>query len=289
MASRLGSEIDRAWLLVNSASGSNTPAALESLDTCLCDHDIAIERTICFPDEDLPDAAQLDEAGVECLIIYTGDGTLNSAISALAGWGGAILVLPGGTMNLLSKRLHGDRENEDIIRTVAGGGARRVRPVMACCDAGTALAGLLVGPGTRWGSVREAMRDLDIAGMASGAAEAMAEMTGDSMVRTSAPALGSAEGYPLIELTPGEHGIQLDAFYAETAGEFAAQGWAILRRNFREGPHDRLGVVEQVMLETADGSPLEILIDGEPARLGPRGEFTMAPCALDLLATGNAD
>ncbi|GMM91867.1 diacylglycerol/lipid kinase family protein [Qipengyuania sp. MTN3-11] len=289
MATIDGNRLNRAWLLVNSASGSNTPAALASLDECLGDHGISVERTICFPDEDLPSASELDAASIPCLIIYTGDGTLNAAIGELKGWGGAVLVLPGGTMNLLSKRLHGDRENEAIIATVSGGGARRVRPVMACCDAGTALAGLLVGPGTRWGSVREAMRELDIPGIAAGTAEALAEMTGTAMVRAASPGLGSADGYPLIELTPGEHGIQLDAFYAENAGEFAAQGWAILRRNFREGPHDRLGVVEKVTLESADGSPLGILIDGEPAKLGPRAEFSMAPCALDLLATGNAD
>ncbi|UVI40010.1 diacylglycerol kinase family protein [Qipengyuania spongiae] len=276
-------------MLVNSASGSNTPEALDSLSNCLSQHSLEVERTIRFPDDDLPTPSDLDSAGVQLLVIYTGDGTLNAAIAALDGWGGAVLVLPGGTMNLLSKRLHGDRENEEIIETVAGGGGRRVRPIMACCEAGTALAGLLVGPGTRWGSVREAMREFDIAGMASGAAEAMAEMTGDAMVCAADPALGSQEGYPLIEMTPGEHGIQLDAFYADTPGDFAAQGWAILRRSFREGPHKRLGVVEQITIESADGSPLELLIDGEPEKLGPSGVFTMAACGVDLLATGNAD
>lgn len=279
----------QAWLLANSESGSNTPEALESLQECLGRHGIAVERTICLPDEDLPTPTDLDAAGIGLLVIYTGDGTLNAAISALAGWDGAVFVLPGGTKNLLSKRLHGDRETEEIVETVAGGGGRRVRPVMACCEAGTALAGLLVGPGTRWGTVREAMREFDVAGMATGTADALAEMTGESMVRAVDPALGSQDGYPLIEMTPGEHGIQLDAFYAETAGEFAAQGWAILRRSFREGPHKRLGVVEEVTVESADGSPLEILIDGEPAKLGPSGVFTVAACAVDLLATGNAD
>ena len=280
---------DKAWLLINSASGSNTPAALESLDECLCEHGLAVDRTISFPDEDLPRGEAMDGAGIGLLIVYTGDGTLNAAISNLAGWRGAILVLPGGTMNLLSKRLHGDRENRAILETVARGGAIRARPNTASCEAGTALAGLLVGPGTRWGSVREAMRDFDIAGMASGAADAMSEMTGESMVRCAEPALGKAEGYPLIEITPGEFGMQFDAYHAETAGEFAAQGWAILRRNFREGPHDRMGVVQRAMLESVDGSPLEVLVDGEKAQLDPRAEINVAPCPVDLLATGNAD
>ena len=51
--------------------------------------------------------AELDAAGIKRLAIFTGDGSLNAAITNLYGWGGKILVLPGGTMNLLCKRLNG--------------------------------------------------------------------------------------------------------------------------------------------------------------------------------------
>lgn len=280
---------ENGWLIVNASSGSNSPAALDELRQCLCDHAIAVQRTIEFPDDELPTPGQLDEAKVPLAIVYTGDGTLNAAIGALEGWSGAVLVLPGGTMNLLSKRLHGDRQTAQILSAVAQGGALRTCPKLIHCDGGDALAGLLAGPGTRWSNVREAMRQFDVAGIMEGAVEALAEVSGDALVRAAAPLLGRREGYPLIEMTPGEHGIQLDGFHAETAGEYAAQTWALLRRSFREGPHDRLGVVEAIDVETVDGSPLEILIDGEPATLPKRATFTVAPCGVDLLATGNAD
>lgn len=279
---------DRSWLVVNAASGSNNPAALADLETCLADSGIVVSRTVSFPDDDLPEPAALDEAGVPLLIVYTGDGTLNAALGKLRGWGGAVLVLPGGTMNLLSKRLHGDFPADEIIKIVAAGGARRRRVTKIAGPCGDAYAGLLAGPGTHWGNVREAMRDFDIAGVASGAAEALAKSTGETAVFAADPPLGSSEGYPLIDLTPGEHGIQMNGYFAETAGELAQQGWALLRRRFREGPHDRLGIVEEVTLENIDRSPVEVLLDGERCEGEAKITFRVAESEVDLLATHHA-
>lgn len=277
-----------AWLLANAASGSNTPAAVEELQACLADNGITIDRTVAFPEDGLPLPGDLDAAGAELLIVYTGDGTLNAALAKLGGWSGAVLVLPGGTMNLLSKRLHGDYTVAEIVQVVAAGGARRRRVNRIVGPCGDAYAGLLAGPGTHWGAVREAMRELDLAGMASGAAEALAKSTGETTVRAAAPPLGSRQGYPLIELTPGEHGIQVNGYNATTPGEWAQQGWALLRRRFREGPHDRLGLVDQITLENIDGSSVEVLLDGERCDAGARLTFRVALSEVDLLATHHA-
>lgn len=274
------------WLLTNSRSGSNTDQAVAALENTLAEYGYTIAHRIGFPDEDLPTAADLDAAGIRRLAIFAGDGSLNAALTNLYGWGGQIMVLPGGTMNLLSKRLHGPNADlETIVRRLVDGASRAVRPLMARSDQGDALAGLLAGPGTAWVSVREAMRDFDIAGIAGGASEAIAETTGGSMIRCRDPQLGRSEGYPLIEFTPSHRGMQLDAYHAEGAGEVLQQSLALLRRNFREGPHTRLGLVDDVTLENCDGSPVQVLIDGEPVELGPSARFTVAPCEVDLLAT----
>ena len=274
------------WLLTNARSGSNSAQAIGLIEEQCDRHGFCVERKICFPDEDLPTAADLDRAGITRLAIFTGDGTLNAALTSLYGWGGAIAVLPGGTMNLLSKRLHGvDASIEEIIARMASGAAKRVRPQITRCAPGDALAGLLVGPGTSWAGVRESMRDFDIAGIAEGTSEAIADITGESMVRCVEPDRGRNDGYPLIELSPGHRGMHVDAFHAEGTGEVLSQSLALLKRNFREGPHTRLGLLDEMTLETVDGSPLPILIDGEPAEVGPRAQFTMASCEVDLLAT----
>ena len=274
-----------AWLVVNRGSGSNSPDAVESLAACFAEHGIAIERRICFPEDSLPTADALDAAGIGLLAIYTGDGTINTTLRQLGDWSGTVLVLPGGTMNLLSGRLHGDSDNAEIIRLVAAGGGEPRRVATLRCEAGVAFADCLAGPGTQWAEVREAMREGDVLAMASGAAEAVAESLNAPGVRAAEPALGLREGYPLIELTPDDHGLGIKGYHAEGMGELAQHGWALLKRQFRDGPHDDLGTAREIVLESRDGSPLSLLLDGEAASAGAQVRFTVASSACDLLAT----
>ena len=91
----------------------------------------------------------------------------------------------------------------------------------------------------------------------------------------------------MIEFTPSHRGLQLDAYHAKDPGDFLRQGWALLRRRFREGPHDRLGLFDELTLENCEGEPIEVLLDGEPASLGSRATFSVAACEVDLLATAH--
>ena len=273
------------WLVVNARSGSCTPEALAGLEDHFEAHGFTVAHTVRFPDEDLPTPEALDAADVGMLAVFSGDGTLNAAITDLYGWGGSIVVLPGGTMNLLSHRLHGDTTCEIILSRIAAGACRTVRPLVARCEAGDALAGLLVGPGTAWASVREAMRDLDVPALAEETGEAVARTTSGPGVACVEPQRGRDGGDPLIEFTPCHRGLQLDAFHADGAAELIQQTWALVRRRFREGPHDRLGLFDEVVLESCAGEKLSILIDGEPAEVPTRATFTVAPCEVDLLAT----
>lgn len=198
-------------------------------------------------------------------------------------------MLPGGTMNLLAKRLHRVLETAAIVELVGKGAARRVRPSVAASDYGFALAGLLVGPGTCWSEVREATRDMDLGAIAENTLEAIERTAGGPPVSMVDPQLGREEGYQLIEITPGEHGLQFDGFYADSSADFARQGWAVMRRRFREGPHDRIGMAERAELRSADGSKLNMLLDGEPVEGCSREKISVQQSPVDLLATGHSD
>jgi hypothetical protein len=277
----------RCWLIVNPTSGSNDESSREMLAAAMSARGWQVDRVIAFPDEVLPDIASLDAASVELVVCYTGDGTVSSLINGLDGWGGAVLVLPGGTMNFLSQRLHRELEVDAILDIVAGGGARARRPACVRTQTGLALSGLLVGPGTCWGRVRESMRSLALADMAVETIEAIQHTANGPYVTAPDHRLSRADGYPLIELTPGEHGIQIDGFYAESALDYAEQAWSALRRRFREGPHDRLGVTAEIVLSSLEGDRLACLIDGEPAECPSPFRFTAQPCSVDLLATAH--
>jgi diacylglycerol kinase family enzyme len=275
----------RIWLVVNDASGGNSEDALAALKRSCAAAGFALDRVLAFPKQPLPSEAALGHAGVELVAVYAGDGTVNALVSALAGWQGAVLVLPGGTMNLLCRRLHGDRDVDKIVRLAAAGGAERRRPKVLACDQGTAFADLLAGPGTRWYEVREAMRQADVPAVAASAASALDETLRAPGIACRHPALGRPEGYPLVMLTPTDSGIHVNGFRAETPAEFLKESWAVLRRRFREGPRDELGVVEQVTLASTADEPFGLLLDGEKAESRGEAVFRLVPCEVDLLAT----
>ena len=229
------------WLVNNAASGSNDEASLAALEQCCGEHGFRVAYRSVFPSQDLPTPAMLDAAGIDRVAVFAGDGTINTLLTGLAGWGGAVLVLPGGTMNLLYHRLHGDRTMEQAIAAAARDDTDLRRPGVIRSRYGTAYAGMLAGPGTSWGPVREAMREADVVELASGAIEAIEETLAGDMIALSNPSLGRRDGYPLISLTPHDDGMEIEAYHAETPGEYVEQAWALVRRNFREGPHDRLG------------------------------------------------
>lgn len=273
------------WLVNNASSGSNDDAALAALETACGEHGFRVAHRTVFPEQDLPTPAILDAAGIDRVAVFAGDGTINTVIAGLAGWDGAVLVLPGGTMNLLYHRLHGARTLDETVAAVARGEATIRRPSVIRSHHGDAFAGVLAGPGASWGRVREAMREANVVELAAGTIEAIEQTLTGEMIACTAPPLGRREGYPLLCLTPCESGIEVEAYYAETPGEYLEHAWALLRRNFREGPHDELGQAQTLRLASTEGNPFGLLIDGEPADAAPEVEFALAACEVNLLAT----
>lgn len=275
----------RACLIVNAASGSNTPEACDALRGGLRAHGIEIERTISVPDDRLPTPAELDGAGITLAAIYTGDGTLRSAITGLEGWSGAVLVLPGGTTNLLSKAIHGDRTLEEILPEVP----RMTRSRRNCLrsEAGRAVIEVVAGPGAKWSDVREGLREGDVAAVASTTMEAAQASAGGSTVILTDPDLGKPEGYSGVRLTPLSDGIEVEGYGADTVADYLAQGMALLRRDFRTGPHDELGLHPQVHCASVDGSPIELMFDGERDCGSSKLTFSLAELDLDLLTASD--
>lgn len=275
----------RCCLISNDRSGSNDQAALAKLLYHCSAAGLAVAWHISFPREELPTPAALDAAGIAMVVIFTGDGTLNAVLDALDGWDGQVLVLPGGTQNLLARRLHGDLSAAQVLAAHAAGRSVACRPGVIRCPAGCAYAELQAGPGTAWHAVREALRDGSMLELAQETIAATAETLAAPGVVVRDPAMGGAGGYPLLVLTARDEAIAVSAYHARQAGDYLAQAAAVLARDFRQGPHDNLGLVRRITLASVDGAPLGLLLDGEPADPGPSCTFELAACGVDLLAT----
>lgn len=274
-----------AWLVYNLTSGSNDEVSLQRLIEGLDGAGFEVAGLMAFPEADAPSADDLRAAGIHHLAVFAGDGTLNSVVTDLFGWEGQVIVLPGGTKNLLSHRLHGDADQEEIVRRLGAGKGRIVRPTIIRSRLGVSLADVIAGPGAMWSDVREAARHADVLEFLSSAIDAIAASTDGPRVLYSEPCTGRAEGYPAINLVPTAAGLAGRGYHAETLADTARQGLAILKHDFRSGPHDDLGVHSVVRIASKEGAPIGLLLDGEPFDAGPSEEFTAASCEVDLLAT----
>ncbi|MBA4353233.1 MAG: diacylglycerol kinase [Novosphingobium sp.] len=273
------------WLVTNAASGSNSDAAVDELAASLGASGCAPDHVIRFPDEDLPTGAALRAAGVRTLAVFTGDGTINSAATAAEGWDGAILVLPGGTMNLLSKTLHGDVPAAAVVDRLVAGTFRRISRPAVRTSQGTALVEVLAGPGAMWADVREGVRDFDLGAIAETFSNALRETREGSGVVLANPPAGKPDGYRALRVAPEDSGLLVEGYDFADLADFAAQGFAMLvKRDFRQGPHDELG--HFATIDCRSDSPIALMIDGE-RRQGKTGErLERIEFPVDFIATG---
>lgn len=260
-------------------------ALTQALDDAGCE----LVETLCFPDDGAPSVDDLTSRQIDMLVTFGGDGTTSAVVTNAFGWDGAVLVLPGGTMNLLARRMHGDATPQEIVRRLhAGGIVKKVRPRIIRSRHGYGLTGVLAGPGTVWNDVREAMRNTDVVDFVTSTTEAIAwSANGPKVVCMNVDAKRD-DGYSAITINPHEDGLEANGYHAETIGDYASQGVALLQRDFRGGPHDYLGRHPELRLACPDGAPMGLLIDGEPFDGAEQESFELMLCEVDLLATADA-
>ncbi len=275
----------RLLLVCNRASGSNDEESLRAVQAMLADAGFTLVRTLHFPEDAAPSPADLEAEAIACVATFGGDGTVHAVVTGLYGWDGAVLVLPGGTMNMLSKVLHGDVEVATIGERLARGETRTVRTPTIGSGHEVALTGVLAGPGTVWNEVREAMRAADIVEMVATTREAISWSANGPKVVCAQANCGRAEGYAAITVNPTHEGLRVRGYYAESLRDYAGQGIALLNRNFRDGPHDDLGLHDKVDLLCPAGEAMGLLIDGEPFDGRAEEIFELARCGVDLIAT----
>lgn len=269
----------RPALICNSQSGSHDPTIREAIEEVCRAAGKPIAATFALPDEEIPDAAALRAKGIDLLLVWTGDGTINAAATKAAGWDGAILPLPGGTLNLLSKALHGDRPAPEILADAFGGRVRR-RPVpIVRSESGTAFITIVAGPATRWAEVRETMRQDGIVEASRAAPDALETMLNAPGVRIA----GQDTAYPAIILTPIETGLRADGILTEGSMDVLRHGLAWLGGDFRDGPSEEVARAETIILES--DAPISLEYDGELAETPSPARFALGMSAVDFVAT----
>lgn len=261
--------MERLWFITNPSSGSATQAKCEALEAVFAERGLDLAGRTGFPDQPIPTGAELSAEKVDTVVLFAGDGTINAALCSLADWDGAFLILPGGTMNLLAKALHGDAEPADIIHAAHEAGRRVALPYV---EAGPhrAFVGLILGPAAHWARAREAARKGRLARVAGAMRSAWRRTFGKGIRITGVP--GMHDRYQAVFVAPSGGALEVAAIDARDWGAIAELGWNWLTGDWvaARAVTDR----RAERLRPAVRRPVLALFDGEPVMLEPDAEVT---------------
>lgn len=249
----------RTLLIINANSGTANAVGEKEIVDSLQSVGFDIAQLLKIPEDELPTRASVEQGSFDAVVILSGDGTISALCKALAGWDGSILPLPGGTMNLLCRKLHGEFLLTELLLCLSASNLEPA-PVPVIRAAGfEVLTGLIAGPSTEWGKVREGLREMDVASLVQQVPEAWAGTVEGQSVGIK----GREGGYPAIFVEPSTGtALSVIAFKADGIGDMLSHGIAWLRRDFRDGPNDDLGVMAEVTI-IDDDHEIGLLVDGE--------------------------
>ncbi|MBI1359974.1 MAG: hypothetical protein GC155_06770 [Alphaproteobacteria bacterium] len=228
--------------------------------------------------------AQIREiAGYEpdVFIVWGGDGTLRSALSIVGRKTPNLLLLPGGTMNLLTKSIHGDHPWNQILSAVIE--SPRVRNLPAGeLNGDLFYCAMLAGAPARFAEARESLRRGEIGSVVAGARAALDTLqtlhlnarystgryaTGDRLPPTSV--IGALVG-PLVK----EHQMEVASLSDASTAVALNVIWTSFLSDWRSAPGVTVVPAETLVIESDEGDEIPVILDGEAVEAGDRVRIT---------------
>ncbi|RYD54088.1 MAG: hypothetical protein EOP60_08640 [Sphingomonadales bacterium] len=276
--------MQKLWFITNPNSGTATRAKCVALEAVFKERGLTLAGRTEFPDQKLPKGDALDAEGVDTVVLFAGDGTINAALCALAEWNGDFLILPGGTMNLLAKALHSEMDPHKIIHAARESKRRMALPYV---DAGPhrAFVGLILGPAAAWARAREAARKGKIRRM-FGAVRSAWRRTFDRRGIRVEGAKGLGDNYQAVFVFPHLDGLDVAAVDARDWGAIAQLGWDWVTGDWVAA--HAVTEARTQSLRVLGHKRAMALFDGEPVDLEPR-EKIVAGKSMERFITTRAE
>jgi diacylglycerol kinase family enzyme len=269
------------WFITNPGSGSTTKAKCDALEAVFEERGLALAGRTYFPAEKMPTAERLDADKVDTVVLFAGDGTINTALCVLADWQGAFLILPGGTMNLLAKALHRATDPQAIIHE-AHDETRRVALPYIEVGKHRAFVGLILGPATAWARAREAARKGKIGRLVSAARLAWGKTFARGGIRVDG-APGLTKRYQAVLVSPDANGLDVVAVDARDWGSIAQLGWEWITGDWVAARAATESHAKE--LRVRGTGRVVALFDGEPVTLEPGQAITSGMSRKSFIAT----
>lgn len=231
--------------------------------------------------------ASLSAAGCDAIGVWGGDGTICTVLQTANGQV-PVLVLPGGTMNLLPKRLH---DNELDWKKIVHSVLNNPKPTWISAgevDGQRFYVAALFGQLTHIGASREAVRegailhavsiltDRDALDIESNILIEVDQKDGVRDCPATAAAVIPSEG----------DGLEIAVIAPDNHLDLAASAMDALARGWRESAHFHAEGATAIRMRHAEGKAIPATVDGEPCEPGALISISYIQKAACVLVSG---
>lgn len=279
--------------LYNPASGS---VAADGRDRLLAVLEEAGVRNADLIELERPDCRKqlrlLADSKPDLLIVWGGDGTLRAALDAVGKATPNLLLLPGGTMNLLTRSIHGDKTWDAVLRDVLAGPKRRVLPAGRFNDE-LFFCAMLAGAPARFAEARESLRRGELVKAASearAALETLATLNLEARYRDGYT-FESAKVPPtsIIGVLVGPLAREADMEVASLADPTTSGAlnviWSSFVSDWRSAPGVTIVPARTLVIDSGDGD-IPVILDGETIDAGNTVRVSYVKEAAQCLTAG---
>jgi hypothetical protein len=272
--------------IINPSSGSVPPDAAALLEAALTElgHQAKVEIAT---GESLSDLLR-HAVGTQpdALIVWAGDGTLATVLETVGPGGPPVLALPGGTMNLLHKSIHGQTDWQLCLSTALKGGTKVTIPA-GCVEGRRFYVAAMIGNLTHLAESREALREgKPLQAVGELAQNPVLDLHTALQLRATLPGEAGVEEIPATAagILPAVAGacLELGAIDPSNILELTATAIAALSRDWREVDGIARRIATQIDVRQLDGQEIHATLDGEP--LMPETTFTRLDAAATVLS-----
>lgn len=264
--------------LFNPRSGSVPADARERLNAVLAEAGHGNAELVEAGEDQEHQLREIAAMAPDLFIVWGGDGTLRAALSTVGQVTSNLLLLPGGTMNLLPRTLHGEKPWDEIVRDVIRAPRRRT------LEAGEVnghqfYCAMLAGAPARFAEARESLRRGDIgkaAGEARAAIDTLNTLHLDASYSDGYAFAGgrlpttSIIGAMVGSLTKAGTGMEVAALANPTTGGALNVVWSSFFTDWRNAPGVEVAEASSLEIASADDEEIPVIADGEPVEVGSR-------------------
>lgn len=258
--------------LFNPSSGSVPPDGGEKLRVALENAGIRGADIIqTDPSDGLGQLKKLAAEEPDLFVVWGGDGTLKAALEIVGKSTPNLLLLPGGTMNLLPRAIHGEKTWEQVITDVMASPKRRMLPAGKVNDE-LFFCAMLAGAPAKFAEARESLRRGELVKAAAEARVAIDtlntlhldakygdgyDFAGGRLPKTSI--IGAVVG----SLTKEGKGMEVAALADPTAGGALNVVWTSFFSDWRSAPGVTVAPATSLEIGNDDGGEIPVIADGE--------------------------